>query len=266
MSRVVLSVISVSAALVSHAAFAADIPIINPSFEETSRTLAVGEQTNGVGGSGIQVATRFPFAGGAVSWADPVEVPGWRNFVLPSPSTAINRVGVLRPPQIGQVDFIQGHDGQHVLANQSSRCGQILDHVIQPNTRYRLDFLGGIGMFDSEYFFAVSFITAPTLDTLPMENWPDTDVRRLAISSGLNHPREAIGQMRPYFLEYTTPAVLPPDVIGRYLGIHLWGSDGIPRVLYDDFRLSATPVPTAAANAVLLAVGLICSRRTERRV
>ena len=120
-------------------------------------------------------------------------------------------------------------------------------------------------MFDSEYFFAVSFITAPTLDTLPMENWPDTDVRRLAISSGLNHPREAIGQMRPYFLEYTTPAVLPPDVIGRYLGIHLWGSDGIPRVLYDDFRLSATPVPTAATNAVLLAVGLICSRRTERR-
>ncbi len=237
------------------------IPIINPGFETTSRPLAVGEQTNGLGGVGTQVATRFPFSGGSVSWANPVEVPGWRTFVLPSPSTAINYAGVLNPPDQGGQPFIQGHSGQHVFATQVSRCGQILDHIVQPNTRYRLDFLGGIGRFDSDYFFSVSFITAPTLDTLPLESWPGTDTRRLAITSGLGHPTNAHGQMLPYFLEYTTPAVLPPEVEGRYLGIHLWGSDGIPRVLYDDFHLEATPIPSPAAPLFLLAAPVIRRRR-----
>lgn len=238
------------------------IPIVNPSFEQTSRPLAVGEQTNGVGGVGTQVATRFPFAGGSVSWANPVEVPGWRAWVQPAPSTAINYAGVLNPPMISGQPFIQGQHGQNVLANQVSRCGQILDHIVQPNTHYRLDFLGGIGRFDSDYFFAVSFITAPTLNTLPLENWPNTDVRRLAITSGLGHPNDQHGQMLPYFLEFTTPAVLPPEVQGRYLGIHLWGSDGIPRVLYDDFRLEATIVPSPMCALLLLP--LACAQRRRK--
>lgn len=53
------------------------IPIVNSSFETVSRPLEVGEQTNGSGGVGVQVATRYPFGPGA-SWANPVEVPGWR--------------------------------------------------------------------------------------------------------------------------------------------------------------------------------------------
>lgn len=244
------------------------IPIINPSFEETSRPLLVGEQTNGVGGAGVPVATRFPFAGGTPSWADPVEVPGWRGFVQPPPSGAINYAGVLNPPLVGGgggQTFIEGQHGQNVLANQVSRCGQILDHLVQPNTRYRLDFLGGIGRFDSNYFFAVSLITAPTLDTLPLESWPGADVRRLAITSGLGHPVDAHGQMLPYFLEFTTPAVLPADVEGRYLGIHLWGSDGFPRVLYDDFRLEAFAVPGPGAGAaVFLSALMVVGRRRGR--
>ncbi len=240
------------------------IPIVNPSFEITSRALEAGEQTNGVGGAGTPVATRFPFAGGTPSWTNPVEVPGWRTSVIPAPSTAINRAGVLNPPTIAGQPFIQGHHGQHVLANQASRCGQILDHLVQPSTRYRLDFLGGIGRTDSDYFFAVSFITAPTLDTLPLESWPNTDTRRLAITSGLGHPTTARGTMLPYFLEFTTPAVLPQDVQGRYLGIHLWGSDGIPRVLYDDFRLEAITVP-APATTSLLALLIATTTRARRR-
>lgn len=240
------------------------VPIINSSFEETSRPLLVGEQTNGVGGAGTQVATRFPFAGGSVSWANPAEVPGWRGIVLPPPSTAINYAGVLNPPLIGDVPFIEGQHGRNVLANQASRCGQILDHLVRPSTRYRLDFLGGIGRLDSDYFFAVSLITAPTLDTLPLENWPGTDVRRLAITSGLGHPTDAHGQMLPYFLEFTTPAVLPADVAGRYIGIHLWGSDGIPRVLYDDFRLEAIEVPGPGAGAAWVMAGAVVLARRRR--
>jgi hypothetical protein len=69
--------------------------------------------------------------------------------------------------------------------------------------------------------------------------------------------------MLPYFLEFTTPAVLPVDVAGRYLGIHLWGSDGIPRVLYDDFRLEAIAVP-GPGGVWLAGAGLMLRRRTSR--
>lgn len=250
-----------SCLLAAAPALADVIPIVNPSFELTSRPLLVGEQSNGVGGASVAVATRFPFAGGQVSWADPVVVPGWLTSFQPPPSTAINYAGVLNPPTFSGQTFIEGQQGQNVFAIQVSRAGQILDHLVQPATRYRLDFLGGIGRFDSNYFFAVSFITAPTLDTLPLENWPNTDIRRLAITSGLGHPTDAHGQMLPYFLEFTTPAVLPVEMEGRYLGIHLRGSDGIPRVLYDDIRLEATPVPAPAFAVPLLALIAIHRRR-----
>jgi hypothetical protein len=240
---------------------AAIIEIINPSFELTSRPLLVGEQTNGMNGAGTPVATRFPFMSGIPTWDNPVEVPGWRTFYQPPPSTAINRAGILNPPMINGQPFIQGQHGQNVFANQVSRAGQALNHILQPSTTYRLDFLGGIGRFDSNYFFAISFITVPTLDTLPLDSVQGIDARRLAITSGLNHPADAHGQMLPYFLEYTTPAVLPPEHAGRFLGIHLFGSDGFPRVLLDDFRLQATPVPSPAVIAPLLALAF---RRRNR--
>lgn len=245
-------------ALSAHAAI---IEIINPSFELTSRPLLVGEQTNGMAGAGTPVATRFPFHSGIPTWDNPVEVPGWRSRYQPPPNLAINRAGILNPPLVSGQPFIQGQQGQNVLVNQTSRAGQALNHILQPNTTYRLDFLGGIGRFDSNYFFAVSFITVPTLDTLPLDGELGVDVRRLAITSGLNHPPEANGQMLPYFLEYTTPAVLPPEHAGRFLGITIFGSDGIPRVVLDDFRLEATPVPAPALAPI---ASLLLLRRRHR--
>jgi hypothetical protein len=234
------------------------ITIVNPGFESTSRALAVGEQSNGVGGAGMPVATRFPFMGGTPSWSNPVEVPGWRTFVQPSPSTATIRVGVLNPPLIVGLPFIEGYAGQHVLAIQNVRAGQVLSVRVQPDTRYRLDFLGGIGRIDSDYFFGVAFIAVDTPDTLPLDNQPGVSV--LVRSSGLRHPNSDIGQMRPYFLEYTTPPTLPPEIAGKFLGILFSGSDGVPRVLYDDLRLQATAIPEPAALAGLGLFGLLAGR------
>jgi hypothetical protein len=245
------------------AAWATPIEIVNPSFELTSRPLAVGEQTNGVGGAGVPVATRMPFVGdGAPSWANPVEVPGWRTVVRPAPNTSINRAGVLNPPMISGQPFIQGQDGQNVFAIQNRQVGQVLSVTVQPSTRYRLDFLGGIGRFDSDYFFGVSLIAVDTPDTLPLENEPG--VRRLAITQALNHPSNAEGQMLPYFLEFTTPSVLAPEIAGRYLGIHMYGSDGLPRVLYDNFRLEATVVPGPGGFVVVGGALAIGARRRRR--
>ncbi len=262
MSSRALSIFSITAAsCLCFSAHAAIIEIINPSFELTSRPLLAGEQTNGMAGAGTPVATRFPFQSGIPTWDDPVEVSGWRTRYQPPPNTSINRAGVLHPPTINGQPFIQGQHGQNVFANQISRAGQALNHILQPNTTYRLDFLGGIGRFDSNYFFAVSFITVPTLDTLPLDGDSGVDTRRLAITSGLSHPPEANGQMLPYFLEYTTPPVLPPQHANRFLGITLFGSDGIPRVLLDDFRLEATPVPPPASASLLLLCSLAARRR-----
>lgn len=252
-----------AASCLALSAHAAIIEIINPSFELTSRPLLVGEQTNGMAGAGTPVATRFPFQSGTPSWNNPVEVPGWRTLYQPPPSTSINYAGILNPPLINGQPFIQGQQGQNVFANQVSRAGQALNHIIQPNTTYRLDFLGGIGLFGSDYFFSVSFLTVPTLETLPLTDVQGVDARRVAISSPIDHPNNAIGQMLPYFFEYTTPAVLPPQHVGRYLGIMLGGSDGIPRVLLDDFRLEATPVPPPASACTLLLCSLAARRRTR---
>jgi hypothetical protein len=262
MSSRALSIFSITAAsCLCFSAHAAIIEIINPSFELTSRPLLVGEQTNGMNGVGTPVATCFPFESGVPSWDNPVEVPGWRTFFQPQPSLATIRAGVLNPPTIVGQPFIQGQHGQNVFVNQNSKAGQALNHIIQPNTTYRLDFLGGIGRFDSDYFFAVSFITVPTLDTLPLDGAFQVDARRVAISGTLNHPPDAAGQMLPYFFEYTTPAVIPPEHAGRFLGITLFGSDGIPRVVLDDFRLEATPVPGPASTCLLLLCSLAARRR-----
>lgn len=241
------------------------LPVVNPSFETLSRPLAVGEQTNGSGGAGVPLATRFPFAGGEVSWANPVEVPGWRTRVRPFGDPVTIRAGVLNPPLLAGQPFIAGQDGQNVFAIQNLQVGQTLNVLLQPNMRYTLTFLGGVGRFDSEYFLSPSLIAVDSLGLLPLENEPG--VQRLAIARGLNVPVESHGTMLPYELEYTSPAVLPEHLVGRFVGIHMYGSDGLPRVLYDNFRLDATPVPEPAGAAALAAAALLMglNRRQSRK-
>ncbi|MCB9852358.1 MAG: PEP-CTERM sorting domain-containing protein [Phycisphaerales bacterium] len=242
---------------------AAALPIANPRFEELSRALAVGEQTNGAGGVGVPVATRFPFNFTEPDWTNPVEVPGWRTRLLPPGSTAIVRAGVLNPPLIGGEAFISGQDGGNVFAIQNAQVGQTLEAQLQPNTRYRLSFLGGIGRFDSDYFLAVSLIAVDGLNTLPLENEPG--VTRLAITQGLIPPMDTFGTLLPYSLEYTTPPVLPSGLANKYVGIHIWGSDGIPRIVYDDFHLDATVVPEPTMLGLLMVVGAGALHRRRRR-
>jgi hypothetical protein len=235
------------------------LPIVNPSFEDVSRPLLVGEQTNGAGGAGVPVATRFPFAGGGVSWDNPVMVPGWRTTLRPPGDTAINYAGILNPPERAPGrPFVAGQDGQNVAAVQVSRMGQTLNVLLSANTRYELSFLGGIGLFDSDYFLNASLIAVDDLERLPLVGQPG--VAHLANSQGAIPPRDSFGTMLPYSFAYTTPAILPPELAGRYIGVHVSGSDGIPRVLYDSFRLEATPVPEASSGLLTGGMALLLLR------
>lgn len=252
------------AALLATAAHcrAVELPIVNPSFELTSRPLAVGEQSNGAGGLGTPVATRFPFMGGSASWANPIEVPGWRTFTRPVGDTAIVYAGVLNPPLRNNQPFISNPHGQNVAALQIGAMGQTLRFLIQPSTRYRLDFLGGIGLFDSNYFLSTSLIAVDDLVRLPLINQPG--VQRLAQVQDAVPPQSSFGTLLPYSIEYTTPDVLPANLVGRYIGIHMFGSDGIPRVVYDDFRLDASPVP-GSSTCISLSVLVLTAHRRRRR-
>jgi hypothetical protein len=236
------------------------IPIVNPSFELVSRPLEVGQQTNGAGGTGVPLATRYPFGGGSFSWDNPVEVPGWRTLTTQPGSPSIVYAGILNPPLLGGQPFIANHDGQHIAALQVARMGQTLTTQIAPDTHYTLRFKGGIGLFGSDYFLSASLIVVPDLLTLPHEG--QAGVERLVLSQGATPPPQSFGTMLEYSIEYTSPAILPPNLAGKFLGIHMWGSDGIPRVLYDDFRLEATPVPSPAALIPLLTL-LASTRRTR---
>ena len=40
----------------------------------------------------------------------------------------------------------------------------------------------------------------------------------------------------------TSVQVIPPALVGTRVGINIFGSDGIPRVIYDDFTLTAVTV------------------------
>lgn len=233
------------------AAWTAPLPVVNPSFEQLSRPLAVGEQTNGAGGVGVPVATRFPFGGGGVNWDDPVEVAGWRTRLRPPGDPATVPVGVLNPPLLGGEPFVTGQDGQYVCAVQAAQIGQTIDALLQPATRYRVSFLGGIGRFDTNYILSVSLIAVADVQGLPLEGEPG--VTRLAITQGLVVPPQSFGTMLPYSMEYTTPETLPPALEGTRIGIHMYGSDGFPRVLYDHFALDATAIPEPAGAWLLLA-------------
>lgn len=166
------------------------LPIVNPSFEQLSRPLAVGEQTNGAGAAGVPVATRFPFAGGAVSWDDPVEVAGWRTLLRPFGDPAVIRAGVLNPPERSPgMPFITGYDGQYLVTAQAARMQQTIEAQLLPSTHYRLSFLAGIGLFDPDYSVFVSLLASPDLDTFAYPGAPA--VITLAATQGVAPPPES---------------------------------------------------------------------------
>ena len=222
-------------------ALATEISITNPGFESVSRALAPGEQSNGIGGAGVLVGTRvpFPFGPGLVDWSDPVEISGWRTRLVETGSPDQILAGVLRPGDVGGTPFVTGIEGDNVLAIQAAIAGQATDEVLQPDTTYTLSFLAGISPFDSEYFFGVTLTAIDDAVTLPLEGQPG--VTRLQAGSFFPPSPQPDGILRRYEFSYTTPETLPSHLAGRRLGINIFGSDGIPRVVYDDFRLDAKP-------------------------
>ncbi len=263
---VALLVLSVVAS-VGPAASADLLPVINASFEQTSRPLAPGELTNGSGGAGVSVATRMPWSGGGVSYANPVEVPGWRTL-LPPPNNpnAIVYAGVLNPPTLNTINgpqpFISGQEGQNVAAAQVSHMQQMLNVQVQSNTRYTLSFLAGNGLFDVGEGVYVSLLASPDLQTLAFLNTPN--VTTLALTQGVGIPPNSTGTMTRFQIEYVAPAVLPANIVNRYLAISFIGSDGIPRMCFDDFRLVATPVPAPATTIVMMTFAVLGGRRRRR--
>ena len=226
----------------------------NPGFEAVSRALAPGEQTNGLGGASTLVGTYvpFPFGGGTVDWSSPVTVRGWQSTTVPFGSPAQLLAGAMRPTELGGTPFVTGFRGNNVLVIQAAQVGQRTKTVLEPDTTYTLRFLAGISEFDSSYFFAVSLTAVDPSAPLPLENQPG--VTRLQLGTFFPPNAQPDGVMRPYEFSYTTPAVLPPNLVGKRLGIHIFGSDGIPRVVYDDFRLTSSEtehVPTDTPWGVL---------------
>lgn len=262
-TRLGLGVAAVMIPLATTAAHAQHVPIVNPGFESVSRQLAPGEQTNGIGGDGVLVGTRspFPFGGGAVSWADPVTVPGWRSRTVPFGSPDEILAGVLRPTEIGGDPFITGIEGDNALAIQAAIVGQKTSAVLQPNTEYTLGFLAGMSQFDFQYFAAVTLTAINDSAALPLEG--QDGVTRLEIGRFFPPGAEPDGIMRRYEFSYTTPATLPPDLVGTHVGINVYGSDGIPRVIYDDFTLMAVTVPAPGATACVL-IALVLPGRPRR--
>ena len=232
-------VVSLVLSVVGSGVYAEPVPIVNPGFETVSRELEGGEQTNGIGGDGVLVGTRssFPFGVGLVDWSNPVTVPGWRTWTVPFGSDGEVLAGVLRPTEVDGMPFVTGIEGENTLAVQAALVGQTTGALLEPGTTYTLSFLGGISQFDSEYFFSVTLTAVEDGVTLPLEGQPG--VTRLALGSFFPPSNVPDGVMRRYSFSYTTPDELPAELVGTRVGIHVFGSDGIPRVIYDDFMLSA---------------------------
>ncbi|MCA9287296.1 MAG: hypothetical protein KDA05_01850 [Phycisphaerales bacterium] len=235
------------------------LPIINPGFESVSRPLAVGEITNGAGGAGVPVGTRPNLFAGP-QFASSVEVEGWRSPLPPpmNPNATI-RVGVLNPHEVQPgVPYLSGYTGTHVAWGQVAPMQQTLPVFIQPSTTYRLTFLAGFGRFETQEGVYVGLYGAPDLET-PVYNTSAGSF--LAQTQGIIPPLASAGQMLPYSLEVTTPAVLPTALANRYIAIAFVGSDGIPSMAFDDFRLEATPVPGPPAIIALTGAAALAGRR-----
>lgn len=231
------------------------LPIINPGFEELNITLRPGEQTSGAGGGITPVSTRFPspFPSNGQSPQSGAIVPGWRTLT----GGGGNLAGVLRPDvTFGNAPWMTGYSGNHIAAAQAAHMQQTLNVQLQPRTTYTLSFLAGIGITDSDYSPFIGLFASPDLQTLAFIGTPGvTTLARLPLT---NITRPQFGVMQPFSFSYTSPDVLPPEINGHYIAISFLGSDGIPRMCYDDFRLEATSIPCAAAGhafGALLAIG-----------
>jgi hypothetical protein len=221
------------------AAHAVVIPIVNPGFEELSRPLAAGEMSNGCGGAGVPVGTRTGFFS-PPSFTSLVEVPGWRtNLPPPNNPTAIVYAGALRPGASAQGPYMTGHGGEMLGYAMISPMQQTLDAVIEPSRLYTLRFKAGIGRTDSSNGIYVALCAMPDRTTLAFRGQPG--VITLVATLGEGASQASAGTMREITISYQSPAMLPPELVGKYLAISLIGSDGTPRMCFDDFRLTATP-------------------------
>lgn len=220
------------------------VPIINADFEQTSRPLAVGEITNGAGGVGVFVGTRADFFDVSPDYTSPVEVPGWRTNVPVNPATVV-RAGVMRPPILSQGEYITNYSGAHVATLQVSPMQQTLPLLVQPDTRYTLRFRAGIGRFDSDYAAFAALIAVPDTAGLYFRGNPATVTLVGTVSELFDAPGNTTGVMRFVTIEYVSPSVLPANVQGKFLCVSIIGSDGLPRMNFDDFSLLATPVRCA---------------------
>lgn len=242
------------------------LPIVNPSFEMTSRALEPGECSNGAGGAGVDVGTWRPLLNGGLQFTNPVQVPGWRtNLPTPVNPTAQIRAGVLRNTDRVTADgprpYLTGVAGEHVAACQSAFMQQTLDAQLEAGTRYRLSFLSGFGVLDNRDGVYVALLAAPDRATLAFTGRPD--IITLVQTQGIIPAPDQGGLMQRYTIEYTSPATLPPGLGGRYLAICFIGSDGIPRMCFDDFSLDAQAVPDPGASALLALAAAV--RRARRR-
>lgn len=217
------------------------VPIINADFEQTSRPMNIGEITNGAGGAGVFVGTRDNFNDTTPDYTSPVEVPGWRTFVPVNPASTV-RAGVMTPPIFPGGAYITNYSGSQLATLQITPLQQTLPFLVQPNTRYTLTFRAGIGRFDSDYAAFAALIAVPDTTNLYFRGNAGTVTLVGTLGENFDMPGDNPGVMRTIAIEYLAPSVLPTNVQGKYLCVALNGSDGFPRMNYDDFSLLATPV------------------------
>ncbi len=239
------------------------IPIVNPGFESLNVELRPGEQTSGAGGGITPVTTHWPhpFPSNGLTSQSGVIVPGWRT-IIPPPNSNF-RAGVLRPDvEFGGREWMSGHSGHYLGTAQGAFMQQTLSTQWQPSTTYTFSFLAGIGITDSEYSPLIGLLATPDLERLAFSDGNGvTSIARLPITS---IRREQFGAMLPFTFTYTSPSVLSPQMLNHYIAISFLGSDGIPRMCYDDFRLDAVPVP-ASAPICLFGVASACTSLRRRR-
>lgn len=237
-ASVLLSVMAMSVSAAHAAPYF--VPIVNADFEQVTRPLNVGEITNGAAGVGVTVGTRSSF-NAPPDYTSPVEVPGWRTFTPSNPNTIV-RAGVMNPPNFPNGAYITNHSGAYIATLQITPLQQTLPFLVQPDTRYELTFRAGIGRFDSNYAAFAALTAVPDTAVLYFRNAPGTVTLAATLSEGFPAPGDSAGVMRVITITYTSPSTLPVNLQNMYLCIALNGSDGIPRMNYDDFSLRATPV------------------------
>lgn len=249
-----------------------DLPIVNPGFEELNVTLRPGEQTNGAGGvpggSGLlesPVNTRwgYPFQPGTSQPQTGVIVPGWRT----TPGATGSLAGVLNPDVMfssggGQSPWMTGYTGNHVATAQAAVMQQTLNVLLQPETTYTVSFTAGIGTTDLSYHPVVQLLAAPDLTTFARAG--SSGVTLLAQMPFVQIDRPQFGMMLPFSFSYTTPATLPNTLSNAYIVVSFLGSDGVPRVNFDDFRVSAVPGPGSGGAVALAGLALLRRKRVAR--